>query len=131
MVDVIRWGGIQGFGNTREESLESLRKNFEGYVSSGKKLPRPGTFKKIEVEFASREKISQFEEFEDQFVRDILGIEWALMTDESSLWDFHTDENNDSLYGKICEIYGVDVSGVEGAKIVDILAIIASSTTKT
>ncbi|MEG9438189.1 hypothetical protein JAO29_18730 [Edaphobacter sp. HDX4] len=51
----------------------------------------------------------------------ILDIEWAWISDESSLWDFHADENNDEYYRRIQAIYGVDVSDVRRAMIVGIL----------
>jgi hypothetical protein len=127
---VLRWGGMQGFGNTTREASDQLREVFSRFQSSGKPLPRPGTFKKIELEFASDVEISQFTSLQDKFVNDVLGIEWALMTDESSLWHFHAEENNDAYYAKIRELYGVDVSDVEGANIAKILAKIASSTSE-
>jgi hypothetical protein len=37
----------------------------------------------------------------------------VLVTDESSLWDFHDEETNAEYFRKISLLYGVDVSGVE------------------
>ena len=37
----------------------------------------------------------------------------CLITDESSLWDFHSEISNEPFYSKILEAYGIDVSDVE------------------
>jgi hypothetical protein len=103
LAQVIRWPGLAGVGRTREEALETLHNIFDNFVDSGGTLPRPGTAKKLE--WASREKLEKFSDIEQQFVSDILGLDWALMTDESSLWDFHAEESNDTYYFKIRDRY--------------------------
>jgi len=40
---------MSGGGNTRLEALEEVRKNFDRFKATGKKLPRPGT--KVPIEF--------------------------------------------------------------------------------
>ena len=57
----------------------------------------------------------------DRFVRDVLGLPWALITDESSLFDFHTDWNSRELGRKISEVFGVDISEISDGNIVSIL----------
>ena len=52
-------------------------------------------------------------------------MEWAWISDESRLWDFHSEETNDALYAKIEEVYGVNVSDIESAKLSEILERIA------
>ncbi len=51
-----------------------------------------------------------------------LGIDIAecFISDESSLWDFHGDDDNAALYTKVVLLYGVDVSDIEGARLADI-----------
>ena len=44
-------------------------------------------------------------------------MDWAWISDESSLWDFHGELTNDHLYAKIKEVYGVDVSDIESARL--------------
>ena len=88
-------------------------------------MPRPGTG--LPIQFASQEQINKNGALVDDFVKEILGLQWALLTDESSLWDFHHESNNEAFLSKIRDKYGVDVSYLEDAKIADILQAIASS----
>ena len=43
---------------------------------------------KTPLTYAPRDRIDAFEELANEFVREILGLPWALMTDESALSDF-------------------------------------------
>jgi hypothetical protein len=117
-----RWIGLQGSGKTGEQAVANLRSNFDAYVTSGQRLPRPGTYKSLDLDFGSREKISFFPELEDEFIGDILGLPWAFLSDESSLWEINGHEDNEALYAKITAKYGVDVSDVADANIAAILA---------
>jgi len=123
-----RWVGLQGHGNTREEAAANLHSNFDAYVASGKKPPRPGTYKELEFEIGSRERISRFPELEDEFIRDILELPWAFLSDQSTLWEIHSQEDNEPLYAKITAKYGVDASDVADANIAAILAKIDAET---
>jgi hypothetical protein len=51
----------------------------------------------------------------------------CLITDESSLWDFHTDETNDDYFRRISLIYGIDARHVEPPTLVAISELIAKS----
>lgn len=82
-------------------------------------MPRPGS--KPKITFASDERVSRFPELRDNFIKEVLQLEWALVTDESSLWDFHTDTDNRNMYLKIAGVYGVDVSHIISANLADIL----------
>jgi hypothetical protein len=82
----------------------------------------PDSPEKPDFEFASQEKISRFGELQDDFVREILGLPWAYLTDESCLGDIKLDESNDLLCARIRERYGVDVSDVRDGNIAGILA---------
>jgi hypothetical protein len=111
---IINWP-VMGTGNTPEEALDDLRVNFESIKETGTRLVRPGAHGKLE--FASQAKISAYDELSLDFVQTVLGFESAWISDESTLWDFHTEPTNDSFYAKIREVYGVDVSDVESAKL--------------
>jgi hypothetical protein len=115
---VINWPGMSGSANSKLEALEELRKNFDRFKATKPGLPRPGT--KVPVEFASNERVSQHSELAKDFVNRVLDIDWAWISDESSLWDFHGDETNESLTEKIRHIYGVDVSDISSGNVADI-----------
>ena len=66
-------------------------------------------------------------ELAEDFVRRVLGLDWAWISDESSLWDFHTSETNELLCTKIMQVYGVDVSDIESGKLSEILDRIAAT----
>lgn len=61
-------------------------------------------------------------------MRRVLELKWAWISDESSLWDFHQDETNDSLISRIREVYDVDVSDIKSARLSEILERIATKT---
>ena len=114
---------ITGLGETPVEAIAGLRQNFQSVAHRRKEeaLPavRPGA--NWPVEFASQAKISADEGLSEEFIQNILGLEWAWISDESSLWDFHTEQTNDLLVAKIREVYGVDVSDIESARLWEIL----------
>lgn len=121
---IVRWA-ISGSGDTPQEALEKLECFVDDKRQKDGILPRPGT--NVPIEFASQNLISKYEELEKDFVSRILNIDWAWISDESSLWDFHADENNDKYFRRIQAVYGVDVSDVRGAMIVGILEKISNS----
>jgi len=61
------------------------------------------------------------ETLSEDFIRKVLDLDWAWISDESSLWDFHMEQDNQALYAKIWEIYGVDVSDIQSARLWEIL----------
>jgi len=63
----------------------------------------------------------------DDFIRRVLQLDWAWVSDESRLWDFHHLETNAAIVAKIREVYGVDVSDIESANLTDILDRIAAN----
>ncbi len=115
---VVRWVAMQGYGTTREEALEDLHKGFARFKERGESLPRPGTYKPIE--FASSERIDRFASIKEDFIAHILNLEWAFVSDESTLWDFSEADNLEIFYERIKSRYGVDVSAIEGARLVTI-----------
>ena len=109
---------MAGSANSRLEALEELRKHFDRFKATKPSLPRPGA--KVPVEFAARVRVGQHSELEKDFVKRVLDVDWAWISDESSLWDFHGDETNESLTEKIRHIYGVDVSDISSGNLADI-----------
>ena len=118
--DLINWPAVSGLGESKEEALADAKEKFAAHEASGEKMWRPGTGP--EIAFASREKVDRYPALRDDFIHNVLGFEWAWVSDESSLWDFHEKADNGDLYLKIGEVYGVDVSHVEGANLAAIFA---------
>jgi hypothetical protein len=115
---VFNWPGMSGSANSRLEALKELRKNFDRFKATKPNLPRPGT--KVPIEFATNERVGQHSELAKDFVKRILNVDWAWISDESSLGDFHGDETNETLTDKIRDIYGVDVSDISSGNLADI-----------
>lgn len=113
---------ITGSGDTSIEAMADLRYNFESVTRRRKEetLPaiRPG--ENWPIEFASQEKILVDENFSEDFIQKVLGLDWAWISDESSLWDFHSERTNELLVTKIREVYCVDVSDIESARLWEI-----------
>ena len=116
---IFKWG-LVGMGDTREEALADLRERFRQYRESHDALPRPGT--RVPLVFASTVLIDQHRDIARDFLQRIfhLDIDECFISDESSLWDFHSEETNDALYRKIAIIYGVDVADVPEARLAGI-----------
>lgn len=126
---IVNWWAVSSGGNTKFEALQELHKSFAIVMAEkakhGKKLPRPGT--QVEIEFASKGRVNAHTELAEDFIRRVLNLDWAFVSDESSLWDFHCSDDNQDLIAKINEVYGVDVSDIESAKLWQILDRIATS----
>ena len=125
--DLINWYEMSGTGETREAALQDAKQKFLKREASGEKFFRPGTgpcdsFPRApKVIFPENQRIDNYPEPRDDFTSRVLQLEWAWVTDESSLWDFHQNETNDEYYSRILEIYGVDISNIEGANLTLIL----------
>jgi len=126
---IVNWWVISGGGNTKGETLEELQKRFAAEnarrADERRALPRPGTH--VPIEFASRERVDAHPELTKDFVRRVLNLDWAWISDKSSLWDFHASDDNRVLIAKINEVYGVDVSDIESARLSEILERIAAA----
>lgn len=109
-------------GASKAEALDALGEQFakrkSDWLKKGKPLPRPGV--NVPIEFAPRERIGAHAKLAEDFMHRILGLEEAWISDKSSLWDFHFDETNEELLAKIRQVYGVDVSDIESAKLWEI-----------
>lgn len=72
------------------------------------------------IELAANNRVEQHSELAKDFIRRILEVNWAWISDESELSDFHEDETNDKIIEKIRRIYGVDVSDISSGNLADI-----------
>lgn len=91
---------------------------------------RSGPFKGKKIELASTGGIDLFRDIADRFMSRIFDLEPGdyLITDESSLADFVGvgDLELHDLGRKIHQLYGLDVSDVEGGNLLQIFARIAT-----
>jgi hypothetical protein len=129
LAQVMKWWALSGGGDTPQQAKAALADAFNSakaeLLQRGRLLPRPGT--PVPIEFAPQERINRDPDLKGDFVRRVIGLEEVWISDESSLWDFHTEETNDSMVKKVMEIYGVDVSDIESGNVAQILERIASS----
>jgi hypothetical protein len=127
-VAIVNWWVMSGGGDTKLEAQEELEKRFAAErverAKIGKPFPRPGTH--VPIEFASRQRVDAHPELAEDFIRRVLNLDWAWLSDESFLWDFHSSDDNTKLIAKIKEVYGVDVSDIASARLSEILERIAS-----
>ncbi|HUO32350.1 MAG TPA: hypothetical protein VMU80_24250 [Bryobacteraceae bacterium] len=108
---------VDGFGRMKDARLRD-----------GKGMPRPEA--KVPIEFAPSDRVHAHPAVTDDFMQRVLGLDWAFVSGQFSLWDFHTDDTNDVLNAKIREVYGVDVSDVESGNLAEILERIAARQTR-
>lgn len=120
---VVNWH-LDGFGSTRAEALADLGKRFQNACERRSTKPRPGTH--VPLEFAAQDRIDARQALADEFVRDVLGVEDAWLSDESCLWHFTLGGSLDEYYAKIMLLYGVDVRDVPDGNIAQILDRIAA-----
>jgi hypothetical protein len=115
-------GAITGSGNTREEAFAALAQNFDSVTQRRRLEEKPAVRPGLNwpIEFASQDMVSSDDAFSEEFIQKVLDLEWAWISDGSSLWDFHTEETNDLLYVRIREVYGVDVSDIKSGKLREI-----------
>jgi hypothetical protein len=118
--DLLGLPHLSGLGDTREQALGDAQQKFATYLASGAELRRPGS--KPKVIFATDLEVSRFPDLRDHFIIHVLDLEWAFLSDESTLWDFHGELDNAALYHRIGVVYGVDVSHIPNANIAAILA---------
>jgi len=128
VASVINWPAMSGNGSTKHEAIQELREKFDRFKATHEKLPRPGT--KVPIEFVKTNRVDQHSELAKDFIQRVLEIEWAWISDESSLWDFHSEETNGKLNDKIRQVYGVDVSDISSGNLADILERISKSSAR-
>src|ERR1044072_2650564 len=117
---IINWWQIGGFGDTKQDAYADLEKRFSEIKSNGKPLPRPGTG--LPIEFAPTVRMQLHDDIADDFFSRVLDMNYGdcLITDESSLWDFHGEESNEHLHRKIWDAYRMDVSDIDDGNLVKI-----------
>ena len=83
----------------------------------------------LKFEIASRTEIDKYEFLAPEFFEKILDMNRndCLITNETSLWDFHGERSNAIFYAKILEVYGVDVSNIEKGNLAKIFQKIAEA----
>jgi hypothetical protein len=127
IASIVNWAPA-GAGETEQEAIQALDTSLASAkaerVRSGRSLPRPGT--RVPVEFSSQERVGAHPALAENFIQCVLNLDWAWISDESSLWDFHREETNDALISRIKEVYGVDVSDIQSARLCEILERIAA-----
>ena len=120
---------ITGSGSTPSAAKEKLKVSFETVrnrrLEDGKPLVRPGRL--WPVEFASQEQVNEYEALSEDFIHRVMDLDWAWISDESSLWDFHAESDNSRLNAKIMEVYGVDVSDIQSGRLAAIFERIVQS----
>lgn len=121
---VVNWTALDGCGTTRAEALADLDRRFKNACERRAAKPRPGTH--VPIEFASQDRIAARQALADEFVRDVLGVENAWLSDQSCLWHFTLGGSLDEYYAKIMLFYGVDVRDVPDGNIAQILDRIAA-----
>src|SRR5437016_4451074 len=76
---VVKWWVLNGGGNTPKAAMQDLAVRFEEMKSDrereGRALPRPGTT--VPIEFAPTGQVDADPELKNDFIRRVLGLEWA------------------------------------------------------
>ena len=67
------------------------------------------------LEFASDVRIRKYAVLQADFAWRILDIKGWIVSDESSLWDFTSEDTLEPYYARIREIYGIEVADIDGA----------------
>jgi hypothetical protein len=118
---IVNWWHMRGDGMSRDEALADLSGKLAVYKTSHR-LPRPGTGAPLEVTWALSEAITQFEDVAYEIVERLFDIprEDCILTDESSLWDFHGEETNEPYLVALKQIFGVDASDLKPPTIAEI-----------
>jgi hypothetical protein len=116
---------ITGSGDTPSAAKESFGTVRNRWLEDGKPLVRPGM--SWPVESASQEQVNEYEALSEDFIHRVLDLDWAWISDESSLWDFHAESDNSRLNAKVMEVYGVDVSDIQSGRLAAIFERIVQS----
>jgi hypothetical protein len=128
---IVNWA-LTGSGDSPAEARAALADAFTTNQTNCKQQEKPAfrPGRKVPIEFAPQDKIATNEALSEDFIHRVLELDWAWISDESTLWDFHTDQDNEAMYAKIREIYGTDVSDIQSARLWKILERIEESRTK-
>ena len=112
---IVNWLHMRGDADTREGALVELQHRLEEHLRERGTLPRPGTGRKLELKFATTERVDANYVLVADVVRRVIGMEpeQCFVSDESILWDFHHEEDNGEYIRKIVLLYNVDVSDLD------------------
>ena len=128
---IINWWQMGGEGDTKEEAYVDLEQKFREFKTANAKLPRPGTG--APWEFAATDELEGLYAVAADFFEKVLELgedDSVGITDGSSLYDFEAFfQPVDVSLEKIREVYGIDVSDVEGYNLARIFARIAETRT--
>ena len=125
---IVNWPAMMAFGGSRLDALNALEKSFDAFKLK-EPLPRPGS--KVPMRFASTSRVGLHADLAKSFAKKILEIDWASISDESTLWDFHSSQSHSAVFEKIRSVYGVDVSDISSGNLADIFDRIASDSRPT
>jgi hypothetical protein len=82
----LRASELAGGGDTAEAALQNLQISFQAIKArreqEGRPLVRPGT--RGPIEFAPQELIDVNQELSEDFIRRVLDLEWASISDEAA-----------------------------------------------
>lgn len=111
-VQVINWSHLRGDADTREEAFKQLENHLDEHRRQHGILPRPGTGRKLVVEFAAAGRIDANADLVADLMQRVLGMDPGsyFVSDESTLWDFHSEADNMAYAKKILILYRVDIS---------------------
>lgn len=98
---IVNWWHMRGDGHSRGEALASLQERFSRFREANL-LPRPGRGAALKVEMAPSGVVEANAEIVDDILERVIGCAPGdcLVTDESSLWDFHSGEDNREYFRK-------------------------------
>ena len=128
VVQIINWWVMAGTGETREEAYRDLAQRVEERRAAGS-LPRPGI--KVPLQFSSTARVDRHPEIAERFLREVLGFTSGspvFISDRSSLADFCMGEGPEAYLEKIRQVFGVDVSDIEGGNLAEIFERIHGAT---
>lgn len=81
-----------------------------------------------QLTFAATAHVEQHPALLDDFIINVLDQpDGAFVSDESTLWDFHSERSNEEMFARIQARYGVDASDLQSGNIARILERIAAS----
>ena len=76
--------------------------------------------------FAPQTRVNAHPALQKDFIRRVLELPWAFVSDETSLADFGGVSSQATLVGRIRDIYGVEVSDIANGNLADIFNRIAA-----
>ncbi len=95
-------------------------------MSEDHKIIQRGPLRGKKITFASTDRVEEFRQIANDFMDQVFDIETGeyLISDESDILDFTEMGSSDTsaIWRRISEIYGINLSGVESGRLVNIFA---------